>query len=299
MTKIILCSLLLIVYFSSSAQWTSNGFNYTTDRLAIGTSAWTNKRLNVQGNDSDHIALMENSSASGFGLFLRAANDPFRIVPFSGSGNYLFVVGGNGNVGIGTSTPLYTLDVNGSIRTPNLNIGIGSPSTKRIYIRDNQPDHLGFFENTHPAGYGLIINAANDPLRVGSMGNTEGDQLIVKTSGNVGIGTTSPDAKLAVKGDIHTKEVRVDVTGSMVGDYVFEKDYNLISLPELETYLNQNKHLPDVTSATEFEAEGMKLKEMNLMLLKKVEELTLYMIEMNKKVERLQCENKQLNTMKK
>jgi hypothetical protein len=65
-------------------------------------------------------------------------------------------------------------------------------------------------------------------------------------------------------------------------DYVFEKDYDLLSLSELETYITQNKHLPEVPSAKEMEAEGLNLKEMNLLLLKKVEELTLHLIEMKK-----------------
>jgi hypothetical protein len=73
------------------------------------------------------------------------------------------------------------------------------------------------------------------------------------------------------------------MNGPLAGpDYVFEKDYNLLPLSELETYINQNKHLPEVPSAKEMDANGLNLKEMNLILLKKVEELTLHLIEQNK-----------------
>ena len=137
-------------------------------------------------------------------------------------------------------------------------------------------------------------------MGIGTGSSTNGDAnsnntvITIPINGNVGIGTEDPDAKLTVKGDIHTKEVRVDVSGSMVGDYVFEKDYNLLSLDKLEIYLKQNKHLPDVPSAKEFEEDGMKLKEMNLMLLKKVEELTLHLIVQDKTNE---AQNKKIDVL--
>lgn len=108
-----------------------------------------------------------------------------------------------------------------------------------------------------------------------------GDDLVIDAFGNVGIGSLNPDSKLTVKGSIHTQEVLVDM--SVPGpDYVFEKDYNLLPLAELEAYIKANKHLPEVPSAKEMEADGLNLKEMNLLLLKKVEELTLHLIEQKK-----------------
>ena len=105
---------------------------------------------------------------------------------------------------------------------------------------------------------------------------------------NVGIGTMVPDEKLTVKGKIHTQEVRVDLLGALVPDYVFENDYKLKSLEEIENYIKENKHLPEVPSAQEIEKNGLMLAEMNMTLLKKIEEMTLYMIEQNKKIENLE-----------
>jgi hypothetical protein len=125
-------------------------------------------------------------------------------------------------------------------------------------------------------------------------GTAETEFLRISSNGNVGIGTPNPGSfKLAVNGKIWSQEVNVAMTNPGP-DYVFEKDYNLLPLSELETYISQNKHLPEVPSAKEMEAEGLNLKEMNLILLKKVEELTLHLIAKDKQVEHLQIQNKKI-----
>ncbi len=108
------------------------------------------------------------------------------------------------------------------------------------------------------------------------------EYLTILYGGNIGIGTTAPDAKLAVKGQIHAQEVKVDLNGAVAPDYVFNNDYHLTSLDSIKKYLDQNKHLPEVPSAAAMEKNGVQLGEMNMLLLKKIEELTLYVIEQNK-----------------
>lgn len=110
------------------------------------------------------------------------------------------------------------------------------------------------------------------------------DGLMVQYNrdGNVGIGTWNPMAKLAVDGNILAKEIKVK-TDITVPDYVFEPDYNLSSLGEIASYVKVNKHLPEIPSAKEISRDGLDLAEMNLLLLKKVEELTLHAIENEKK----------------
>jgi len=99
--------------------------------------------------------------------------------------------------------------------------------------------------------------------------------------GKVGIGNTNPDAMLTVTGQVHAQEVKVTVNAPGP-DYVFEKDYKLTSLEEIKNYIDQNKHLPEVPSAKEMEKNGVQLGEMNMLLLKKIEELTLYVIELKR-----------------
>ena len=103
--------------------------------------------------------------------------------------------------------------------------------------------------------------------------------LIENSSGNVGIGTTSPDYKLDVNGTIRTRELKVDMLGA---DFVFEDDYQLRSLTEVEEFIQTNNHLPDVASAIQMQEEGVNQSEMNQKLLQKIEELTLYLIQQNK-----------------
>jgi hypothetical protein len=115
--------------------------------------------------------------------------------------------------------------------------------------------------------------------------------------GKIGIGTEKPDELLTVKGKIHTQEVLVDLDGAVAPDYVFEAyftgssilypSYTLPTLKEVANYIEQNHHLPGIPSAQVMEKEGLSLKEMNLLLLQKIEELTLYTINQQKEIDTL------------
>jgi hypothetical protein len=120
--------------------------------------------------------------------------------------------------------------------------------------------------------------------------------LFLKDNGNVGIGVGSPAYKLDVCGTIRSKEVRVE-TGWC--DYVFEPTYNLPSLKMVEAYITKNKHLPEIPSEKQIVSEGLKLGEMQALHMKKIEELTLYLIQLSKENEDLANRIKKLeNTQK-
>jgi hypothetical protein len=104
-------------------------------------------------------------------------------------------------------------------------------------------------------------------------------RLTILNDGKIGIGTATPREKLEVNGIIRATEVKVM---AYTADFVFDKDYDLRALDEVETFIKENKHLPDVPSATQMEEDGIGLSEMNKLLLQKIEELTLYMIELKK-----------------
>ena len=98
--------------------------------------------------------------------------------------------------------------------------------------------------------------------------------------GNVGIGISNPQNKLDVNGTIHAKEVKVDMNGW--ADHVFDSEYKLKSLNDLEGFIRVHKHLPNIPSEKDVLDEGIFLGELNVKLLEKIEELTLYIIEQNK-----------------
>ncbi|MBV6646335.1 MAG: hypothetical protein KI790_12845 [Cyclobacteriaceae bacterium] len=118
-------------------------------------------------------------------------------------------------------------------------------------------------------------------------------KMIITSGGNVGIGTTSVQSKLAVNGQIRATEVKV-LADISVPDYVFEPDYELRTLKETKEYITENKHLPEIPSASEIEANGVDLGDMNMRLLKKIEELTLYIIEQNERLEKAEEKIQQL-----
>lgn len=133
------------------------------------------------------------------------------------------------------------------------------------------------------SSFGTAENANRSSFfRVRDIGGGNWIPFIIKGNGNVGIGTANPSSLLTVAGNIASREVKVTVDAG--ADFVFEKGYDLPSLTSLDSYIKENKHLPEIASAKEMQANGINLSEMNIKLLQKIEELTLYTIEQNKKL---------------
>ena len=131
-------------------------------------------------------------------------------------------------------------------------------------------------------------------------GDFSTNQLVI--NGSLGIGVTlanNPNGyKFAVNGKIGAKEVQIENTSSTWPDFVFKSDFKLRSLSDVENYIKDNGHLPEIPSEKQVKEEGIKVGEMNAKLLQKIEELTLYLIEANKRIDNLSKEVKELQGKK-
>ncbi|WP_461630294.1 hypothetical protein [Labilibaculum euxinus] len=168
--------------------------------------------------------------------------------------------------------------------------GIGAETGLKIYKQDAGAQASFAGSQNYQDAYVFEMTDSNDNTVDGSVvyGATGKDDVfkhlfVIQGNGNVGIGMKFPTAKLSVNGKINAKEVQVTATGWP--DYVFEPNYSLLSLHELETFINENQHLPEIPSAKEVGEKGISLAEMDAKLLKKIEELSLYVIELNRTIE--------------
>lgn len=191
----------------------------------------------------------------------------------AGGGERLKILA-NGTVGIGLSNPAAVLHV----KTGGQNILFGTGANTSGYSFD-----LGVNDD------GVNISN-NSTVRGFRFKNGNGLLMDIAPGGQVGIGTTALGAyKFAVNGDALFTKVKVKAYTNWP-DFVFEEKYELPSLQEVEKYVAEHKHLPGVPSAEEVASGGLDLADMNAKLLQKVEELTLYLIEQNKKLEQQQRE---------
>jgi hypothetical protein len=184
------------------------------------------------------------------------------------TGNAVMTLQNNGNVGVGTMNPQANLHI-GKQEAPACSIGQSTRLILQPYGHTGGPWKFICRDNASSAFLDLFY------------GDTH--SITIHHSGSVGIGTTTPDQKLTVKGKIHAEEVIVDLNVP-VADYVFAKDYSLMPLHKVEQYVQQNSHLPDIPSAAEIKEQGLSMGEMQNKLLKKIEEQTLYIISLNKQI---------------
>jgi len=206
-----------------------------------------------------------------------------------------------GNVGIGTATPSEKLTVEGKISSTGdliangLTIGkygaalSGDADPWKINSPNGSGNHdlIVFGKGGGSGGASLNMRLYDGSLKVGPDVSPNAELYNDGSgyfNGSVGIGTTTPDEKLTVKGKIHTEEVRVDLSVP-APDYVFADNYNLPTLESIEKFIKSESHLPEIPSAKEMEANGVELGTMNMLLLKKIEELTLYTLSQQKQLD--------------
>ncbi len=235
--------------------FTGNGY------LMLGDAASTNVIF-------DNNEILARNGANATTLTLQNDGGALKV----GSGNKLLVAD-NGNIGIGTGSPLSKLDVLGRIRIEQSNEALG--------ITGNNP-YIGMWFNN---SYRSKIQQLTDQLYIHSTDKVhlDGDQIAI---GNML--STADGYKLTVTGKIICEELKVEVSANWP-DYVFATDYALTPLSDLKSFIETNNHLPNIPKAADVEKDGFEVGEMNRKLLEKVEELTLYVIQLQEQIDAIKA----------
>ncbi|WP_293294946.1 hypothetical protein [Allomuricauda sp.] len=258
---------------NSSSPWTTTGsdISFTTGDVDVATLNATEILLNgtpLENNESPWTTTGGDISFTTGDVDVATLNATEIVLngttlvssPWTVSGNDLSYT--SGNIGIGTAASGYALDVAGTINATN-----------------------------------FLVNGS--PLSSGSSPWTTSGNDISYATGNVGIGTSNTQGYMfAVAGSMVAESVKVELEGNWP-DFVFEKNYTLLSLKEVEAFINKNGHLPNVPSAEEIKNNGIDLGEMDATLLQKIEELTLHSIQQQKEIESLKEINQKLSDQNK
>ncbi|MFI5163411.1 MAG: hypothetical protein ACHQHN_19180 [Sphingobacteriales bacterium] len=294
----------------SQAQWTTSGsniYNSNTGNVGIGTTSPRSKLDVINTGGNSQLSLGDNGNISNSST----------IRMFGNSGQYNWLIGSSNNVssaleftpsttaaGTTFSTPAMTILNTGSVgiglTSPNASLDVFGSDNDAIRITDNGrggQQVLTFNASSGSSPYTWNIwgdpsGPANGSLYIGQTitNPTTGATMTFQTNGNVGIGTTNPQGyKLAVNGSAIATSMTVKLYANWP-DYVFKRDYHLPKLTDIKTYIDANHRLPEMPSEQQIAKDGLNLGEMNKLLVKKIEELTLYMFKEDKRNDALQSQ---------
>lgn len=295
----------------SYGNHTIDGSLTVAGTLGIGTLVLdANAVMQIDLPDSDfgpHLRLKSSLGNNGFGLQFVNPDERWFVGPNIGnwpddrfnimadSSNKGLIIAANGNVGIDSvsaATPFTTLTVDGTIGFPTV-------TTPAMYIYPSGTSNADKPVIMHsPAfpGYGLYYVDAGDWFVFRSSASDITPSLVVDVDNNwVSIGTTvpKPGYELSVDGQIVCEELLVENSADWP-DYVFDENYPLKSLEEVEAHIKERKHLPGIPTAEEVAKNGISVGKMQKSLMEKIEELTLHLIQQNKRMAEQEARIQQL-----
>jgi len=260
------------IYMHSSIQSASGDYKIDTTGIfsakAYRTLPNNTTSHTFSANNTTYAAAYINQEATT-GAILRLSGGTTDVTK-----NVKFSFENSGNFGLGTINTTEKITMYNAGATPVLTQYVNNTVTggsTRGFV-------LGITEN----GTGTVWHREALPV---TFGTSNIERMRINANGNIGIGTVSPDYKLDVVGVIRAHSVQIST--AKTADFVFDDDYRLRPLPEVERYITANKHLPEVAPAAEMKEKGVDVADMQIKLLQKIEELTLYVIQQQKEIEEL------------
>ncbi|MCK6602773.1 MAG: hypothetical protein L6Q77_13235 [Bacteroidetes bacterium] len=197
--------------------------------------------------------------------------------------------GANGFIGFGGIDPTAIQDIKPTSVTDGIKLRRFSAAGRaQIFLANESGAQQWVFGMTTASSTDVAFNDGTKNVLL----MKKGGNVIFDPAGLIGIGTTNPTKTLSVNGTILAKEVYISVEPADWPDYVFGETYTLKELSEVERFIKENGHLPEIPSAMTASTEGVAVGEFNKQLLKKVEELTLYIIEQEKRIQKLESKTK-------
>jgi hypothetical protein len=277
-------------FYGTGSSWDFT-FNSVSGNVGVGmdASSAAGARLSVRGN----IYFYGNSQYTGsIGTFQ---------APFSSP---LLINAREGNLLTGSLPDDIVLQYSNGAGASTGDVGIGVPYPEgKLHISDAGATQVIIGRSYSNSGYTALsvgTSAASNGYSflqsVQSAGSSWGNIIINENGGNVGIGTSTVAAgyKLSIAGKAMCEELKVQLRGNWP-DYVFAKEYRLKTFDELRNFIAANNHLPNMPAATQIEKEGLEVGDMQRRMTEKIEELTLYMLQLQEQCTKLQMQVEQLN----
>ncbi|WP_264524175.1 hypothetical protein [Flavobacterium sp. N502536] len=302
MKKKILLSLIIISScVKMNAQWNGTNPVWTTSNVGIGTGyAGVGIISPVEkftiGEMGGNIAVQDRRTST-----TEKFTSGYKFYDYNGESASILLEH-NSYLGNGIRTLKFSVNGSEAMRiNPIGSLGIGTTNpTSKLYVNAN--DAGDGITLTHPNSrakiWKLTSGVENYDHHQFSIKNQNGTYFVIDgNNGNTGIGTITPAYKLDVCGTIRAKEIKVELFSGC--DFVFKKDYKLMNLNDLEKFVTTKQHLPEIASEKEMIENGVNMKEFQMKLLQKIEELTLYVIEQNKQIKLQNQEIKKLKAIKK
>jgi hypothetical protein len=297
MKKLVLFLLITLATINANSQWDDNGDSFTTGSIFAGGTI-------TAGHSSGYNATLTNA-------VLAFSRNSANYVWATNQGGYL-LFGVNGDQKGFANAALGIKGTKEAFFSNNLSIGTNETTGYKLFVQgttkiagtlvasqlqfNNTTTNLRIYEDSDIPNWSLLRSDVGNGIAIVGMP----DQISISVSrsnGNVGIGTTNPGSyKLAVQGKLGAREVVV--TEADWADFVFSPTYTLKPLEEVEQFIKANKHLPNVPSEKEVKEKGLNLGQSDAVLLQKIEELTLYLIEQNKKTKEQSEKIKELEEAK-